>query len=430
MSHFPYKEGMLHAEAVPMQELAAAVGTPFYCYSSAALVSAFDEYAAGAQGLDAIICYAVKANANLGVICTLAQRGAGADVVSEGELRRVLQAGVPPDRIVFAGVGKTKAEMATALAAGILQFNVESLDELETLNEVALAAGRHAPVALRINPDVEARTHAKISTGQAEHKFGIGLDQVGAVAIRAKALPGIALQGLALHIGSQVTELAPFRGAYERAIALFVELREAGMPLERLDLGGGLGITYRDERPPDIQSYFAMVHELTRGLRADLIFEPGRRLVGNAGILVTSVLYVKNGASRRFVIVDAAMNDFIRPSLYDAYHEIVPVRAPVPGDGTMRVDIVGPVCETTDTFARQRPLPPVRAGDLLAIYSAGAYGAVMSSHYNLRLPAPEVLVCGKDYAIVRPRPDYATVMAQERLPAWLDGSEADGTGAV
>jgi diaminopimelate decarboxylase len=344
-------------------------------------------------------------------------------VVSEGELRRALQASVPADKIVFAGVGKTKAEMATALDAGIFQFNVESVDELEALNEIAVGRGRRAPVALRINPDVEAGTHAKISTGRVEHKFGIDLDSARRIAVRADTLPGIALKGLALHIGSQLTDLAPFRAAFERVVSLFAELHAAGMRLQRLDLGGGLGIIYRDERPPDVKAYASMVREVVNGLDAKIIFEPGRLLVGNAGVLITRVLYVKQGVGRRFVIVDAAMNDLMRPSLYDAYHEIVPVRAPVAGAGTFRVDIVGPICETADTFGSQRPLPPVYPGDLLAICSAGAYGAVMASYYNLRLPAPEVLVCGDDYSVVRPRPDYATVIAQERLPHWFAQSD-------
>ena len=423
MTAFATRNGRLHAEEVALDELARDLGTPFYCYSTRALEEAYDAFARALSGLPATICYALKANANLAVVRTLARRGAGADVVSEGELRRALAAGVAPEKIVFAGVGKTPAEMALGLEAGILQFNVESLPEMAVLSGVARDKGLRAPVALRLNPDVDARTHDGISTGKAENKFGIDLGHARAAIERAIELPGLSLEGLAVHIGSQMTDLAPYRPAFERVVRLYRELEDAGVALGRLDFGGGLGIRYRDETPPDLDAYAEMVRALTQGLDAELVFEPGRLLVGNAGVLVTRVLYVKEGAARRFVIVDAAMNDLLRPSLYDAWHEIVPVAAPAPGAVAAPVDIVGPICETTDAFARQRPLPPVEAGALLAIRSTGGYGAVMASTYNCRLPAPEVMVRGADYAVVRARPEHAELIAQDRMPEWLDGPE-------
>jgi diaminopimelate decarboxylase len=415
---FAYKDGLLHAEEVPIARLAEAVGTPFYCYSSSAVTSAYEEFAGAFRGQPALICYALKANANLALVRTLARLGAGADVVSEGELRVALAAGVPAERIVFAGVGKTEAEMAAGLEAGILQFNVESLPELEALNRVAMGRGVRAPAALRINPDVDAGTHEKITTGKAENKFGIDLARVREIAALAAGMPGISLQGLAVHIGSQLTGLAPFRAAFERLAALYGELRDAGHDLHQLDFGGGLGIAYRDESPPRVADYAAMVKEVAGGLDARLVFEPGRLMVGEAGILVTRVLYVKEGAQRRFLIVDSAMNDLIRPTLYDAWHDMIPV-VEASGADRQAFDIVGPVCETGDTFARQRPLPAMTAGDLLAICCAGAYSACMASAYNMRRPAPEILVRGQDFAVVRPRPDYAEMLARDRLPAWL-----------
>lgn len=415
---FAYKDGLLHAEGVSLARIAEAVGTPFYCYSSGAVESAYEDFAGAFRDRPALVCYALKANANLALVRTLARLGAGADVVSEGELRVALAAGVPAERIVFAGVGKTEAEMAAGLEAGILQFNVESLPELEALNRVAAARGVRAPTALRINPDVDARTHEKITTGKAENKFGIDLGRVREVAGLAAGMPGVSLQGLAVHIGSQLTGLAPFRAAFERLAALYTELREAGHDLHQLDFGGGLGIAYRDETPPSVADYAAMVEEVAGALDARLVFEPGRLLVGNAGVLVTRVIYVKEGAQRRFLIVDSAMNDLIRPTLYDAWHDIVPV-AEAPGDDRQLFDIVGPVCETGDTFARQRALPAMAAGDLLAICCAGAYSACMASAYNMRRLAPEVLVRGRDFAVVRPRPDYAEMLARDRLPGWL-----------
>ena len=419
MSDFRYRDGVLHAENVALDALAEQVGTPFYCYSSAAIAGQYKAMAEALSGLPATICYALKANGNLAVVKTLARLGAGADVVSEGEMRVALAAGIAARKIVFAGVGKTRAEMAAALDAGILQFNVESVPELEALSEVAAAKGQRAPVALRVNPDVDARTHAKISTGKSENKFGIDLGHIGEVAQRAQAMPGIALEGLAVHIGSQLTDLAPYGAAFAKLGGLYRDLQASGVPLKRLDFGGGLGIAYRGETPPDLMGYAALVREAVKDLDAELIFEPGRFIVGNAGVLVARVIYVKQGASRRFVVLDAAMNDLIRPAMYDAWHEFVPVKAPAPGAALAPVDIVGPICESADTFAQQRPLPPVAAGDLLAICSSGAYGAVMSSTYNCRLPAPEVMVQGAAHAVVRARPSYDDLIAGSKLPDWL-----------
>lgn len=427
---FAYRDGALHAEEVPLARIAEAVGTPFYCYASGAIEDAYEAFAGAFRDRPSLVCYALKANANLAVVRTLARLGAGADVVSEGELRVALAAGVPPERIVFAGVGKTEQEMAAGLEAGILQFNVESQAELEVLNRIAQARGVRAPTALRINPNVDAQTHRKITTGKAENKFGIDLERAREAARLAAGMPGVALQGLAVHIGSQLTGLEPFRTAFERLTALYAELRESGHPLEQLDFGGGLGIAYRDEAPPAVADYAAMVKALTDGLDARLVFEPGRLLVGNAGVLVTKVLYVKDGAQRRFLIVDSAMNDLIRPTLYEAWHDIVPL-GETPDAQLQPVDIVGPVCETGDTFAVQRPLPPVAAGDLLAICSTGAYSACMASTYNMRRLAPEVLVRGSEFAVVRARPDYADLLARDQIPAWLaEGGSPASRGAA
>ncbi|MEX2009736.1 MAG: diaminopimelate decarboxylase [Dongiaceae bacterium] len=427
MSAFAYRDGTLHAEGVQLARIAAEVGTPFYCYSSGALTAQYRAFAAAFAGRPATICYALKANANLAVVATLAGLGAGADVVSGGELRQALRAGIPAQRIVFAGVGKTRAEMATALAAGILQFNVESMPELEALNEVAIARGTRAPVALRVNPDVDPRTHAKIATGKAENKFGVDLGQARAGYCAAASMPGIEVTGVAVHIGSQLMDLEPYRAAFARVAELAGELRRDGHDIRRLDLGGGLGIAYGEERAPDLGDYARLVGETVGRLGCALVFEPGRFLVGNAGVLVTRVLYVKEGASRCFVIVDAGMNDLLRPTLYEAYHAILPVARPASDAASRRVDIVGPVCESADSFATQRALPPVAPGDLLAICSAGAYGAVMSSTYNLRLPAPEVMVRGDDHAVVRPRPDYDTMLGADRLPRWMTDGAAEAT---
>ena len=419
MSQFHYANGTLHAEGVPLDRIAAAVGTPFYCYSSAVLTERYQAFARAFDGRRATICYSLKANSNQAVIATFAKLGAGADVVSEGELRRALAAGIPAERIVFAGVGKTEAEMAAGLDAGIRQFNVESLPELESLDCVARSKGRRARVAFRVNPDVDARTHKKIATGRAENKFGIDLGRVREIYARAGTMAGIEVHGLAVHIGSQLTDLAPYRAAFAKIAALTAELRADGQRVESLDLGGGIGIAYRDEPAPAIEDYGRLVDETVGNLGCQLVFEPGRWIVGPAGLLVTRVIYVKPGVDRSFVIVDAAMNDLIRPTLYDAYHPILPVAEPASDAAVRRFDVVGPICETGDFFAYERPLPPLVSGDLLALASAGAYGAVMASSYNSRLLVPEVLVQGLDHAIVRARPSYDDIIRMDRLPHWL-----------
>jgi len=423
-SCFSYRNGALQAEGLAVAELAAAVATPFYLYSAGAMTEAYQGFSAAleGQGLEALVCYAVKANPHQAVIATFAGLGAGADVVSEGELRRAQAAGVPAEKIVFAGVGKTAGEMAYALDAGILQFNIESREELLLLNRIALEKGRRAPIALRVNPDVDARTHAKITTGKAENKFGIDHDLAGDVLRQAHALPGIEVVGLAMHIGSQITDLAPFEAAFIRLAGLFQELRQAGLPLRRLDLGGGLGIAYAQEDLPDLSDYAALVARTVGALDVPLIFEPGRHLVGQAGLLVSRVLYVKQGRSRRFLILDAGMNDLLRPALYDAWHEILPLEEARTPE-RRAYDVVGPVCETGDLFAQGRLLPPLREGDLLAIASAGAYGATMASRYNSRLPAPEVMVRGAQWEVISARPSHEEMMQMEKLPPWLGESD-------
>jgi diaminopimelate decarboxylase len=418
MNHFTYRDGGMYAEQVALASIAAAVGTPFYCYSSAAIRDAYGAFAGALDGLDATVCYALKANSNLAVIRTLAALGAGADVVSAGELARALAAGVPADRIVFSGVGKTRDEIAAGLAAGIRQFNVESEAELDALSAVAAAAGTTAEIAIRVNPDVDAGTHAKITTGKADNKFGIDIARAPDIYARAGALPGIDAASVAVHIGSQLTDLTPFRTAFGHVAELVRGLRSAGHNIRRLDLGGGLGISYRGETPPSPAAYATMVRETVGGLGCALIFEPGRALVGRAGVLATRVIYTKRAPRRGFVIVDAAMNDLLRPALYDAWHEIRPVREPAAGAVPEAVDIVGPVCETGDTFAVDRPLPPLAAADLLVIENAGAYGAVMASAYNTRPPAPEILVDGDRFSIVRPRQTVDDLLAQERFADW------------
>ncbi|GAB4228055.1 MAG: diaminopimelate decarboxylase [Kiloniellaceae bacterium] len=436
---FSYREGRLHAGEVTLEALAAEYGTPFYCYSADALEHGYRYFAEALKGLPATICYALKANSNQAVIRTFAALGAGADVVSEGELRRALSAGVPAEKIVFAGVGKTARELAAGLDAGIMQFNVESLSELKLLSQVASARGVTAPVALRVNPDVDAGTLDKITTGRADTKFGIDAAAARDFLLANREIPGIRVEGLAVHIGSQLTDVAPYGLAFERLIALYKELRAAGLPLKRLDFGGGIGIDYKhkvpgldaadraetavDEAEARVSAYAAMVRGLAKQVEAELVFEPGRLLVGNAGMLVTRVIYVKDNGARRFVIVDAAMNDLIRPSLYEAWHEIIPLTAPPAGAELRPVDVVGPVCESTDTFAKQRPLPPVAEGDLLAFSSAGAYSFVMASTYNSRPLPPEILVRGDRHALVRPRMDYDTMIGQDRLPDWLAGED-------
>ena len=426
MHHFTYRQGVgggsiLHAEELSLADLADAVGTPFYCYSTATLERHYRVFADAFEGLDAEVCYSVKANSNLAVLATLARLGAGMDVVSEGELRRVLAAGVLPEKIAFSGVGKTADEMAFALEEGIFAFNVESEPELRTLSETASSLGLNARIALRVNPDVDAKTHHKIATGKAENKFGIPYGEALALYRLAAALPGVDPRGVHMHIGSQITDLAPFRNAFALLKQLVDELRANSFAIDFVNLGGGLGVPYRSDEPapPLPAEYGKLVRETVGDLGCKLLFEPGRLIAANAGILVSRVLYVKRGEPKTFTIVDAAMNDLIRPTLYEAYHEIWPVAEPAPGAATMTSDVVGPVCETGDYLALDRALPELRSGDLIAVMTAGAYGAVLASQYNSRLLVPEVLVAGNRYAVTRPRPHYGDMLAAERLPDWL-----------
>jgi diaminopimelate decarboxylase len=416
---FSYSNGALHAEDVPVSRIAAAVGTPFYLYSTAGFTALYRRFAEAFAPETPLICYAVKANSNLAVLRHFAGFGAGADVVSEGELRRALAAGVPPERIIFSGVGKTAAELEAALGADIHQINVESLPELRRLSDIACAQGRIARVGIRVNPDVDAHTHVKISTGRKENKFGIELDEAVAAYRLAGELPGIEPVGLAVHIGSQLVDLEPYRRAFERAAELILELRAVGFTVTRMDLGGGIGIRYHAERPLEPTSYARLVREIFGSLGLALAFEPGRALSASAGLLVSQVVYVKESSAKRFVIVDAAMNDLMRPALYDAWHDIVPVRLPGPGASLNPADVVGPVCETGDTFAVDRDLPPLAEGDLVAFTAAGAYGAVMSTTYNSRLLVPEVLVSGDRFAVIRARPSYDALLSLDTIPDWL-----------
>ncbi len=421
MNHFEYRDGVLHAEDVPVPTIAAAVGTPFYCYSTATLTRHYRVFSEAFSGLDALICYAMKANSNQAVIRTLARLGAGADVVSEGELRRALAAGIPARKILFSGVGKTADEMDFALAAGIHCFNVESLPELELLSARAVATGRTAPVSLRINPDVDAKTHRKISTGKAENKFGIAWKDARAAYARAAALPGLKVAGIDMHIGSQITDLQPFDDAIALLIELVGTLRADGHALAHVDVGGGLGIPYRtDNAPPPLpDAYAAVVARHMKPLGLELICEPGRLIAGNAGILVTKVLYLKHGDAKNFLIVDAAMNDLIRPTLYDAFHEIRPVVEPPADAARIVADVVGPVCETGDYIGHDRDLPQMESGDLVYVGTAGAYGATLSSTYNTRLLVPEVLVDGDRFHVIRPRPSYEELIGMDSMPDWL-----------
>lgn len=420
-----YREGELHVEGVAVSRIAAAVGTPVYAYSAGAIERQYRRFAAAFAGRTPRLCYSVKANSNLSIIATLGRLGAGADVVSGGEFRRALAAGIPGDRIVFSGVGKTEAELGFALEHDVYQINVESRGELELLSAVARRLKRTAPVAIRVNPDVDARTHHKIATGKKENKFGIDLAHAPDVFVEAASLPGIALKGVAVHIGSQLTAMGPFEIAFRRVVELFRDLVTRGLPLARLDFGGGIGIRYKDETPPALDDYAALIRHLTErlldGLHVELAFEPGRFIVGNAGLLATRVLYLKAGVTRRFVVVDAAMNDLLRPALYDAWHEIVPAQPQGRAGPPVKQSIVGPVCETGDAFALDRELPPLKPGELLAILSAGAYGAVMSSSYNTRPPPAEVLVRGGDFAVVRERPSYEALLGLDRMAPWLAG---------
>ncbi|MBT4674081.1 MAG: diaminopimelate decarboxylase [Rhodospirillaceae bacterium] len=420
MDHFQYRNGTLWAEDVALSTIVEAVGTPFYCYSTATLTRHYNVFTEALAGLPALVCYSVKANSNLAVIKTLAGLGAGLDVVSGGELMRAMRAGVPADRIVFSGVGKTAPEISAALEAGILQINIESEPELALVNDVAARLGLTAPIAIRINPDIDADTHDKISTGRSEDKFGIEWTRVHEVVTRSAGLDHIQVVGLAMHIGSQLTSLDPFRDAFQRLSGLVTDLRTRGVEIQRLDLGGGLGIPYDDSAVPEPAAYGQLVREMLGDLDCRLLFEPGRLIVGNAGILVTKVVYLKEGATRNFVIVDAAMNDLLRPSLYDARHEIVPLVEPPFGGPQMAADVVGPVCETGDTFATELTMAQLEAGDALAIRSAGAYGAVMASSYNSRALVPEVMVNGEDFAVIRRRITTQDYLDYEDMPDWLE----------
>jgi diaminopimelate decarboxylase len=421
MHHFDYRDGVLHAEAVNLDTLAAAVGTPFYCYSTATLTRHYKVFAGAFADVDALVCYAMKANSNQAVLRTLAKLGAGADVVSGGELKRARAAGIPAEKIMFSGVGKTAAELALAIDEGILCINVESEPELALLSQIAAAKGRSAHVSVRVNPDVDAKTHHKIATGKAENKFGIPISRAREVYAQAAKLPGIHVAGVDMHIGSQITDLDPFGSAFALLADFVRELRADGHRISHVDLGGGLGIPYRDdnEPPPRPEQYAEVVKKATRGLGCRLIFEPGRLIVGNAGILVTRVNFVKHGDIKNFVIVDAGMNDLIRPTLYEAYHAILPVTEPGRDARRIRADVVGPVCESGDFLALDRDLPEPAPGALLAVMSAGAYGAVQAGTYNTRPLVPEVLVNGAEWALVRPRVEVDALIALDRMPDWL-----------
>lgn len=421
MNHFHYINGVLHAENVPVPEIAKAVGTPFYCYSTATLERHYTVFAKAFADVDVMVCYAMKANSNQAVLKTLGRLGAGVDVVSGGELRRALAAGIPANRIMFSGVGKTAAEMDFALQAGIYCFNVESEPELEVLNQRAQRMGKRAHVSFRINPDVDARTHAKISTGKKENKFGISYKRARDVYAHAAQLPGIEVTGIDMHIGSQITELQPFEDAFRLLRELVDSLRGDGHRIDHVDIGGGLGIPYKDDNnpPPLPDAYADAVKRQLRSLDCKIVTEPGRLIVGNAGILVIEVIYVKDGGEKAFVIVDGAMNDLIRPTLYDAYHEIRPVVAPPTDAPRIKGDIVGPVCETGDYLALDREMAAPQPGDLIAIGSAGAYGAVQAGTYNSRLLVPEVLVRGSEFHVIRPRGSYEDLIGLDSLPSWL-----------
>ena len=421
MDHFIYRNGVLHAEDVALTEIAASVGTPFYVYSSATLTRHFRVFDEALAGMDHLVCYAMKANSNLAVLKLLADQGAGMDVVSGGEYLRAKAAGVPGDKIVFSGVGKTREEMEMVLKGGIRQFNLESEPEMYLLNKVASDMGVTAPVTVRVNPDVDAKTHAKIATGKSENKFGIPIAKARAVYAEIAKLPALEIIGIDVHIGSQLTDLEPYRHAFEKVRELTGQLRADGHTIKRLDLGGGLGIPYErsNEAPPLPMDYGQVVRETLGDLGCEIEIEPGRLIAGNAGLLVSRVIFHKQGEGRDFLIVDAAMNDLVRPAMYDAHHDIVPVLEPAPGTETAPVDIVGPICESGDTFTKQRPMPPLSDGDMIAFRSAGAYGAVMSSEYNSRPLIPEVLVQGDQFAVIRPRPTFDEMLNRDKIPAWL-----------
>ncbi len=420
MHHFTYKNGSLHAEDIDLAELAEDVETPFYCYSTATLCRHFEVLKAAFHDLDLTICYAMKANSNQAVIKTLADLGAGMDVVSEGELRRARAAGVPARKIVFSGVGKTAAEMSYALREGIACFNVESEPELELLSEIARRLGETATISIRVNPDVDAKTHAKITTGKSENKFGISMSRAREIYARAASLPGLRISGVDVHIGSQITTLEPYQQAYTLLGELVKDLREDGHTITHIDFGGGLGVPYRgtNDVPPHPDEYAAVVRETLGHLDCKFVMEPGRMIAGNAGILVTRVIHVKHEEGKTFIIVDAAMNDLIRPTLYDAWHDILTVSEPDGTAATSLTDVVGPVCESGDYLAQNREMPPVKAGDLIAVMTAGAYGAVQAGTYNSRLLVPEILVNGERFAIVRPRQSYDALIGMDRLAGW------------
>lgn len=420
MHHFSYSGGHLHCEGVSLETVAADVGTPCYVYSSATLVRHANVIAEAFRGQSVLIAYSVKANGNLAVLATLAAQGCGADVVSGGELLRARKAGIPASKIVFSGVGKTAAEMALALEQGIHQFNVESAGELRLLSQVAARIGREAPIALRVNPDVAAGGHPNISTGKSGDKFGVPWGEAEALYAEAARLPGIRAVGVDVHIGSQIGDLAPMQAAFEKVVALALRLREQGHDIGRIDVGGGLGIPYKDsDAPPPPTAYAAMISEVTAGHGFEVILEPGRVIAGNAGVLLTTALYEKQAPDRTFLIVDAGMNDLIRPALYGAHHDIVPLAEPAPGQARKTYDVVGPICESTDKFAAGRDLPEISAGERLAFMSAGAYGAVLSSAYNARPLVPEVLVNGDRYDIIRRRPTFVEMTELEYVPEWL-----------
>ncbi len=421
MDHFLYRDGELFAEDVPVADIAAAVGTPFYLYSTATLTRHFQLFDDALDGMEHMVCYAMKAASNQAILKTLADLGAGMDVVSGGEYARAKAAGVPGDRIVFSGVGKTRSEIRAALEGGIRQFNVESEPELFVISEIAESLGKTAPITVRVNPDVDAKTHAKIATGKSENKFGIPIAKARAVYAEAAKLPGIEVIGIDVHIGSQLTDLAPYELAYQKVAELTEQLRADGHDIRRLDLGGGLGIPYTrsNEAPPLPSEYGALIQRTLGHLDCEIEIEPGRLIAGNAGILVSRVIYVKEGEGRNFLILDGAMNDLIRPAMYDAHHDIVPIVEPVPGTEQQPYDIVGPVCESGDTFAKNRMMPPLQAGDLVAFRSAGAYGAVMASEYNTRPLVPEVLAKGDQFAVIRERPDFDEIINRDTIPPWL-----------
>ncbi len=426
MEPIAYRDGILSVEEVALTRIAEAVGTPAYVYSSGAMETRLAAFQQALAGMDTLVCYALKANSNLAVIRTFAARGAGADVVSLGELRQALAAGVPADRIVFAGVGKTAAEMAPAIDAGILMFSVESESELRLLSRIAAAKDASVAIAVRVNPDVDAKTHDKISTGRRQDKFGIGWERAPEIYELAASLPGLRVEGVAVHIGSQLTSLAPFEAAFRRVAELVRTLRQAGHDIRHLDLGGGLGINYKDETPPEPEAYARVVRRTVGELGLRLVFEPGRYLIGNAGILLSRVVHIKD-EGQRFVILDAAMNDLIRPALYEAWHDILPVVAPGPGAVMAPATFAGPICESGDVLAHQRQAAPLAPDDLISIGDAGAYAAVMASTYNSRPLAPEVLVKGDRFAVIRRRQSIEELIARDNLPPWLD--DADGEDA-